>query len=124
MSPQKSKLVIRKMRYFSEELKRKIVNDLDNGTTNIQEVASLHEVTRQTVYQWIYRYSDKHTQGTRMIVELESESKKNIALLARVAELERAVGQKQLERDYLAKVLELASEHYGEDLKKNFGTTP
>lgn len=124
MSPQKSKLVIRKMRYFSEELKRKIVNDLDNGTTNIQEVASLHEVTRQTVYQWIYRYSDKHTQGTRMIVELESESKKNVALLARVAELERAVGQKQLERDYLAKVLELASEHYGEDLKKNFGTTP
>ena len=112
------------MRYFSEELKRKIVNDLDNGTTNIQEVASLHEVTRQTVYQWIYRYSDKHTQGTRMIVELESESKKNIALLARVAELERAVGQKQLERDYLAKVLELASDHYGEDLKKNFGTTP
>jgi predicted RNA-binding protein YlqC (UPF0109 family) len=59
-----------------------------------------------------------------MVVEMESEAKKTIELSARIAELERIIGQKQLTIDYLDKLIELAGHHYEIDLKKTFVTPP
>lgn len=117
-----SKLQIRKVRHFSESFKEKIVKDLDSGLTRIKEVSTLYDVKQQTVYNWLYRYSIHHKKGSRMVVELESEGKKSERLEQRIAELERAVGQKQLSIDYLEKLVEIAGAHYQTDLKKNFGT--
>ena len=49
---------------------------------------------------------------------MESESHKTKLLQERVAELERIVGKKQMEIDYLNVCLEVASEEVGYDLKK------
>jgi transposase len=117
-----SKLIIRKVRHFSDSFKEKVVKDLDSGLTSIKEVSTLYDVKQQTVYTWLYRYSIHHKKGSRMVVELESEGKKTEQLEKRIAELERFVGQKQLSIDYLEKLLELASAHYQTDLKKNFVT--
>jgi transposase len=117
-----SKLIIRKVRRFSDSFKEKVVKDLDSGLTSIKEVSTLYDVKQQTVYTWLYRYSIHHKKGSRMVVELESEGKKTAQLEKRIAELERFVGQKQLSIDYLEKLLDLASAHYQTDLKKNFVT--
>ena len=117
-----SKLVIRKVRHFSDSFKEKIVKDLDSGLTSIKEVSTLHDVKQQTVYNWVYRYSIHHKKGSRMVVELESEGKKTEQLEKRIAELERFIGQKQLSIDYLEKLVALAGAHYQTDLKKNFDT--
>ena len=53
---------------------------------------------------------------------MESKAYKNQQLLQRVADLERIIGQKQMEIDFLGKLLELGSEELGFDLKKNFST--
>jgi hypothetical protein len=53
---------------------------------------------------------------------MESEAYKTQQLLQRLAELERIVGQKQMEIDFLNKLLEIGSEEMGFDLKKNFST--
>jgi hypothetical protein len=53
---------------------------------------------------------------------MESESYKTQRLQQKVAELERIIGQKQLEIDFLNKLLEIGSEEIGYDLKKNFST--
>jgi hypothetical protein len=53
---------------------------------------------------------------------MESESTKTKKLLERNAELERFIGQKQLEIEYLQKTIELASEEVGYDLKKKCAT--
>ena len=55
---------------------------------------------------------------------MESESHKTKRLLERLAELERIVGQKQLQIDYLEKLIEIGSEELKVDLKKSFGTKP
>jgi hypothetical protein len=55
---------------------------------------------------------------------MKSEETKNRELRDRIAELERIVGQKQLELDYLNKLLEIGSSELGFDLKKNFSTQP
>ena len=54
-----------------------------------------------------------------MVVQMESEAHKTLQMLQRVAELERIVGQKQLEIDFLNKLMEVATEELGYDLKKN-----
>jgi hypothetical protein len=55
---------------------------------------------------------------------MESEATINGDLQKRISELERAVGQKQLEIDFLNKLFEVGSAELGFDLKKNFSTQP
>lgn len=71
------------------------------------------------MYKWIYKYSSLE-KGTRQIIEMESEALKTKQLLEQVATLERKLGQKQLEIDYLQKTLEVASKELGYDLKKKY----
>jgi uncharacterized coiled-coil protein SlyX len=54
----------------------------------------------------------------------DSTSKKLKEQEQRIKELERAVGQKQLKIDYLEKLIELAGDELGMDLKKNSDTKP
>ena len=60
----------------------------------------------------------------RLIVETESDTLKIIELQKRVAELERIVGQKQIEIDFKDKMIDLAEEMYHVDIKKKLSTQP
>jgi hypothetical protein len=53
----------------------------------------------------------------------DSSKKKLKELHVRIQELERIVGQKQLNIDFLEKMIEIAKEHYGIDIKKNSDTS-
>lgn len=117
-------LKIRQQRYFSESFKKQKVKELVNKTLSIRDVCELYDVSRSSVYQWIYKYSVHHSKGTNQIVEMESEASKTRALKQRVAELERVIGRKQLTIDYLEKLIEIASEELGYDLKKNYVPQP
>jgi transposase len=77
------------------------------------------QLSRTAVYKWIYAYSDLEL-NVKMVVEMESEASKTQQLLERNAELERFIGQKQLEIEYLQKTLELASADLGYDIKKKY----
>ena len=54
----------------------------------------------------------------KIVIEKESESYKTYQLQKKVAELERLLGQKEIEISYLNKVIETGNELLGEDLKK------
>lgn len=120
----KQKLEIKERRIFSEELKRKAVKDLVGKRTTMRALMNEHQVSGQTVYRWLYKYSAHHEQKCTLVVQMKSEETKNQDLQARVAELERAVGQKQLEIDFLNRLLEVGSAELGFDLKKSFSTPP
>jgi transposase len=47
-----------------------------------------------------------------------------LALKLKVAELERIIGQKQLLIDFMDKMIVLAEETYGVEIKKNISTRP
>jgi putative transposase len=104
-------------RSFSESFKRKKVKEILEKRLSIKQVSELYGVSRTSVYKWIYKYSALE-RGTKQVIQMESEALKTKLLLQQVAELERVVGQKQLEIDYLSKTLELASKEVGYDLKK------
>ena len=117
-----SKLEIRTRRYFSETFKKEKVQELIDKRTTIQKLSDLYGLSRTSVYNWLYQYSPHYAQKSRQVVEMESESQKTQFYQNRVAELERIVGQKQLEIDFREKLIALASAELGIDLKKNFST--
>lgn len=106
-------------RNFSEQFKEEKVKDLLDKRISIKQLCDLWQVSRVTAYKWLYKYSPHHSSGTKMVVQMESEAHKTLQMLQRVAELERIVGQKQLEIDFLNKLMEVATEELGYDLKKN-----
>lgn len=120
----KQKLEIRERRIFSEPLKKQIVKDLVNKRNSINQVMSEHQISRNTVYRWLYQYSGAHEQKCTLVVQMESEEQRKRELQQRVADLERIVGQKQLEIDFLNKLLEVGSRELGFDLKKSFSSPP
>lgn len=106
-------------RNFSEQFKKEKVKDLLDRRISIKQLCELWQISRVTAYKWLYKYSPHHSSGTKMVVQMESEAHKTLQLLQRVAELERIVGQKQLEIDFLNKLMDMATEELGYDVKKN-----
>lgn len=115
-------LEIKQRRLFSEAFKREKVKDLVEKRISIRQLSSLYEVSRTAVYNWLYAYSPHHEQKTNLVVQMESEAHKSQMLQQRVAELERVIGQKQLELDFLNKLFEIGSQELGFDIKKNLST--
>lgn len=109
----------KKQRYFSEAFKIEKVRMLESKQITVLQLSRIYEVSTQSIYKWLLKYS-VISKSERVVVEKESEGAKTIALLNTVATLERKVGQKQLLVDYLEKVIELASEEVGYDIKKKF----
>jgi transposase-like protein len=115
----------RRKRRFSEEFKRKKVREIEQKVSTVLEVSRAYDIRKSNVYLWIKKYGNPTTsQGERVIVECESDTKKNIALQAKVAELERIIGQKQVLLDFKDKIIDLAEETYQIDIKKKFGSEP
>lgn len=110
-------------RSFSEDLKRKIVSEIEQGHLSPTEVSRCYQVQRSNIYRWIERYGSKAAETERLVLECDSDTRKAIALQARVAELERALGQKQLELEVQQKLLALLEEKTGIDAKKNFASS-
>lgn len=123
MKKVKSQLEIRERRIFSEELKKKAIKELTSKRTTIKSLMLEYQVSANTIYKWLYKYSPYHEGRCTLVVQMKSEEVKNNELRHRLAELERIVGQKQLEIDFLNKLLELGSGELGFDLKKNFNAS-
>ena len=114
----------RRKRTFSEDFKRQRVREFELKQTTITEVGKAYQVRQCNVWKWMVKYGSSYKKGVRLIVEMESESKKLIELQAKIAELERIIGQKQLTIDFQAKIIDLAEQAYKLDIKKKFETTP
>lgn len=115
-----TKLEIRQRRTFSDDFKREKVNQILNCEFTILSFCNLWSVSPVSVYKWIRQYSPEHKKGTTMVVQKDSEALKTANLMKQVSELERCVGQKQMQLDFLEKLIELASKEFDVDIKKKF----
>lgn len=116
-----SKKYLRQRRTFSPTLRKDIVGFIESGTLNVAAASREYQVSATTIYRWIYRYSTYNKKGAVLVVDKDSQSEKLKQMQQRIADLERAVGHKQMQIDYYEKFIDLASEEVGEDLKKKYG---
>jgi|SRR6056297_265972 transposase-like protein len=115
---------LRKRKIYSEQIKRKVVDDFRSGHHTALELADLYHCHPQTIYNWIYKYSPGDSPQINVIEMSESADQKVKDLQAKIAEMERLVGQKQIKVDFLEKMIELAEQEYDLDVKKSSSSKP
>ncbi len=84
------------------------MSELDRNILTIPELCNEYQVSRSSVYKWIYKYSQMRKRENKQVIEPESETRKVLLLKQEVNELQRVIGEKQLKMDFLEKVIELA----------------
>jgi transposase len=111
-------------RIFSQEIKRKIVKDIEKGKASVLEVSREYEVSTVSVYNWLDQYSTYLKKGAKLVVELSSEGYRSKELEKKVKDLEATLGRKQMEVEFLNKLIEVASKDLGIDIKKKSSIIP
>ena len=114
--------LLKKHKRYSVEFKKQIVADFESGDFSVPQLEKLHGVSNKSIYDWIYKFSTFNEKGFRVVEMKDSSSKKMQELEARNKELEAALGRKQIQLDYLEKMVELAKTELDIDIKKNFST--
>ena len=119
-----NKRKLNKRREFSEQVKRQVVGEFRSGKYTARELADLYNCSPPTIYRWIYKYSPGDSPQVNVVEMSESADQKVNDLKQKIADLERALGQKQIKVDFYEKMLELAEEEYDLDLKKSSSSKP
>ena len=111
--------LIKTQRQFSQEFKKSLVKEFEQGKLSILQLSRLHGVANQQLYNWVYKYSIFNKKGARIIEMEKSSTKKVKELEKRLKELEQIVGRKQIKIDYLETLIEVANDELNVDIKKN-----
>ena len=115
--------LISKQRKYSEEFKKSIVRDFESGKFSVPQLERLHNIGNPSIYKWIYKFSKSNEKGQRIVEMKDSSTQKLKALEQKIKELERTVGQKQIQIDYLEKMIDIAKDELNIDIKKNSNTS-
>ena len=108
----------RQRRRFSEGVKRDSVVRIDKGEISRIGLSRELEVSTTTVYKWLEKYSVTYIKSHRIIVEKKSTGSKVKELERQLKELEAALGRKQLQIDYLEKLIEISEASEGIEIRK------
>ena len=103
----KQKALIQAKRIFSEDFKKSLVKDYESGKFSVLQLSQLYSIATPVLYRWIYRYSTYQKKNIKIVEMAGSSSQKLKELQKKVAELERIVGQKQLNIDFLEKIAKI-----------------
>ena len=109
---------LKQVRVFSEAVRRKVVKDIETGKVSIAAVCRELDVSKTSVYSWLNKYSRHLQSGKKLVLQMDSEAYKSKELEKRVKELEAALGRKQLEVDFLNRLIEQGKEELGGRLEK------
>lgn len=119
---EKNVRLLRSPRKFTNDFKRKIVKEFEQGSMSVGQLSRLYGIAQTQIYNWIYKFSIFNEKGSRIVEMKDSHSSKFKELEQRVKELEQNVGQKQIMIEYLEKMIALAKQELNIDIKKNFAT--
>lgn len=113
----------RRNRSFSDSFKLQKVRDIQQGKCKVSEVCKQYEVSSTNVYRWIDKFGVMKNKTERIIVETQSDTQELLRLKNQLAELERLLGRKQIELEFTNKLIEIAEEKHGIEIKKKTSTT-
>ena len=109
---------VRTTRKFAEEFKLQRVREYEKGEFTVLLLAKMYDIGPQIIYNWIYKYSTYNKKNIVVVESKNSSSEKLKQQANLIKELEQLIGQKQIQIDYLEKMIEIASEELDYDIKK------
>lgn len=113
-----SKKILRQVRQFSPSLKKQIVGFIESGKLSVTAASREYMVNRNSIYNWIHTYSTYNKKGVVFHMDNTSREHELQQLRKRIAELEQAVGHKQMLVDFYQKYAEFLGEELTPELKK------
>ncbi len=116
------------VRQYSISFKRQVIADLESGRFDSMESARLHYGIggKATIQKWLRKYGKNHLLPKVVIVQKPEERDQIRALKQQLAELQRALGQTQVQNVLNAEFLKIACEELDCDVeafKKKVGTS-
>lgn len=106
---------------YSQALKQQVVREYENG-------ASLYKLKQkygiggdQTIKNWISKYGKEGLRSELIVIQSVDDQIEVKEMKRRMNDLESALAESVLENRMLNATLEVASQHFDVDIKKNFG---
>lgn len=113
---------VKRHKLYSVEFKKARVREYESGKFSALELCKLYKFSEGTMYRWIRKYSKLAKQNILIVENSQSATKRLKEYQQQISNLERIVGLKQIELDYLHKLIELAESELGIEIKKNSDT--
>ncbi len=106
---------------YSEEFKKEKVKLLESGEVRMCDLKRMYGVSYPTMIRWKKKYGLLPVTD-RVVMEKDSEYKKNAELCRKIAKMEQLIGRQQMELDYYKEVVRQATTHFEMDIEKKFST--
>jgi transposase-like protein len=107
---------------YSLAFQRKVVSEIEGGRFSVGEARRAYDIRGcGTIPGWLKKLGKHHLMDKVVRIEMKDEKDKLKELEREKKQLESALAQAHLKNLCLEALIESAEEHYGVDLKKNFG---
>lgn len=104
---------------YSESFKQEKVEQLESGEVRLIDLKKMYGVSYTALYKWKKKYG-RMPASDCVVLEKESEYKKNQELRERLAKMERLLGKQQVEIDYYKELIIAANTALSMDIEKKF----
>ncbi len=106
---------------YSEAFKKDKVKLLESGEVRLVDLVKMYGMSYPTLYKWKKKYGTLPACDT-IVLEKDSEYKKNKELRKKISQMEGLLGRQQMELDYYKQVIKQAADHFQIDIEKKFCT--
>jgi transposase-like protein len=107
---------------YSLAFRQKVVSEIESGKLTYSEAQRIYGITGcETIPNWVKKFGKNHLLNKVVRIQMKDEKDEIKELRRQKRELESALAQAHVKNIVLEGLIEAASEHYGTDLKKNFG---
>jgi len=109
-------------RLYSLGFKKQVVDMIERGDYSKKEIARRFQVSPVSLYKWMRQLGRNDLIGRVVRIETMEERDKTKELEEEISRLRKALSETQIKYLAMESIVEIASEEYGEDIKKKFGT--
>jgi transposase-like protein len=111
------------VRRYSQAFKQQVVREYEKGASIYRLMQKYGVRGHKTIQNWIKQYGQAGLRNELVVIQTVEDQLELKALKAQVGELESALAAAVVENRLLQATVEVASQAYGVDIKKNFGKT-
>ena len=116
---------VKEIKRYSISFKQKVVREIEEEGLSISVAARRYGIRGgDTIQGWLRKFGKNHLLNKIVRVETKGEKDRLKELEAENKKLKLAYADAVMQRDVLEILVDIANEHYGTDIKKNFGDRP
>lgn len=119
MSKQKKVGKSNRHRVFTEEARKAIIKEIENGLSKAEAIRK-YSISGTTIYRWLEKYSSSYKKNSKKVIQSTKEANSFKEFQGELKNVYELLGRSQMEVMFLTKILETVSEEYQIDFKKKF----